>query len=109
MRIHILNYNPKSIAELIDKVSNTLPNNIVLAPISIDFSFIKIEQNIENSKLTITSYDYYDKEGKIADYEIDDSSLEFDDVIFQKGLITVNDNSYKLMPFSTLKPKKTPR
>lgn len=100
MKLTICNYTPESIMNLLKNLVRLHPNES-LSPITLDFSFIDVHDPDENNKLRIDLYDYFDNKDNFAEIDLEDASLEIDDVKLTKKHIIVNNEKYKYIKYKS--------
>lgn len=94
MKLTIYNYTPESIMHLLKKFEK-LHSNELLSPITLDFSYLHIEEPNGNNKLQINLYDYFDNENNFAEIDLEDASLKFDNIQLTKYYIIIDNKKYK--------------
>ena len=104
MKIEILNYTPKSIAEFLIKLDRNLPNSICLSPITLELTFLDFFIDSDD-KMTVTNYDYFSASGLPANFELDDASMMYDKVEWNNEFLKVNGELFHLESFFVNPPQ----
>lgn len=104
MDINICNFTPEDIMKLLKKF-DTLHRSHSITPITLSFEFYDITEPDENNELEVFNYDFFDNKNNHAEIDLDDASLEFDDVKIGKKYLIVNDKLYKYREYQRKKYK----
>ena len=104
LKIEILNYTPKSIAEFLIKLDRNLPNSICLSPITLELTFLDFFIDSDD-KMTVTNYDYFSASGLPANFELDDASMMYDKVEWNNEFLKVNGELFHLESFFVNPPQ----
>ena len=100
MKITICNYTPEGIMNLIKKLEELHPNEL-LSPITLDFCFVDVHDPDENNNLKVDLYDYFDNKNNSAEIVLEDSYLGIDDIELTKKHIILNNKKYKYIKYKS--------